>query len=349
MAQLDETQLRRKKTTLEEYEKKLKELKVEKVYHDPDGNAVSIDFSKDDYRTCTRKIETLSEKDKTVAATYLRKIYNIQTRFDNFLQKHAIKDKKSLKEITDIIIHMSAVEIAPIPKIVDRLKKEYPDEQSIGKVLVRKIIANNVLAIKERREEVKYDFSDIELSYKKARLLELQGLYEFTKESYYRDELSHQLRNMLSILDNIKKEVEGDSLEINMNIQQTLNVHLQQEDFKSLNIFQMVLAKVSGRLGLNPAYFMAKLEQSIYSKYNSQISGINAFRENNKTNMESEFIFLSDTVEISNLEQKAIAQQKENTKLLEKNTLTSPPIPAEDNTIVEKFKQSLLDGLKKKK
>lgn len=126
--------------------------------------------------------------------------------------------------------------------------------------------------IKELQEEYKRDYSTIRLTHKRSRLEELNELYQDRKHLYTLTKSTESYRLLLITLDQIKKEVEGDLLvvqgNIDVNIETTINIHIQQEVIKSLAIKDIILYRVAARLGKNPMYLINRLHNSFYSKFN---------------------------------------------------------------------------------
>lgn len=125
--------------------------------------------------------------------------------------------------------------------------------------------------IKERQEEYKQDFSNVRLGHKRSRLDELSWLYDETKERYDRTRERTEMKFMRELLDQIKKEVEGDVVtiqgDIKATIEHTLDAHINQEIFPELSINEIIVSRVAGRLGLNPLYLLYKLQNSMYSSF----------------------------------------------------------------------------------
>jgi len=75
---------------------------------------------------------------------------------------------------------------------------------------------------------------------------------------------------LISLLESIKKEVEGDIVingKIEVNVEQTINMQIQQQIFKDLNITSLVLARVAAKHNVDPVKLMTKLALSQYAKF----------------------------------------------------------------------------------
>jgi hypothetical protein len=127
--------------------------------------------------------------------------------------------------------------------------------------------------IREKQEWYKKNYSDVRLGYKRSRLDELSWMYTSAKIKYNGGNRSNDTgRLMVSILQQIKAEVEGDidirvSGSIDMNIEHTLSVHVRHELMKSLNINSLIISRVALKLGLNPIILMNRLQSSYYKKF----------------------------------------------------------------------------------
>ncbi len=127
--------------------------------------------------------------------------------------------------------------------------------------------------ITEKIEIHKREYSDIRLGVKRSRLEELVWLYNETKEQFKITKSKFHADIMIKLLEQVRKEAEGDKLTIDgnfdVNIESTVNVHLQQEVFKEINLAQLILGRVAARSGIDPMDLVASLQSSYYSKFNN--------------------------------------------------------------------------------
>lgn len=128
--------------------------------------------------------------------------------------------------------------------------------------------------ITQRIDKFKAEFSDIRLGVKRGRLEELVYLYLSMKEKYEQTQTTFIHKSLLANLEQIRKEVEGDSLRVvgnlELKIEADINQHLKQEVFKSVNINQIIIGRVASRIGVSSAKLIQTLTESFYSS----ISGI---------------------------------------------------------------------------
>lgn len=192
--------------------------------------------------------------------------------------------------------------------------------------------------IKEKQEEYKKGYEGIRLGYKRSRLEEYSlatiNLNQRLENNWNREDY----KLWLQTLEAIRKEVEGDRLtidgELNIKIEETLNYHIYQETLQQLNINQLVVSKIAGRLNMSPLNLMFKLEHSFYHKLN----GFNYRNENDPIEYPSHIIYNFD--EIKQKHEQLKQREIEEAKII-KEDLKS------DNIVNEK-KQALLDIIKRK-
>lgn len=130
---------------------------------------------------------------------------------------------------------------------------------------------DNIDKINERQAEFKRDFGDIRLGYKKSRLEELSYLYQTRRDLYSNAKKLDDSKELRAILEQVRKEVEGDSLTINGNLHVQHEIRIQQQIneqlMKGLNIKALIVARVAAKLGLDPLILQYKLINSYYAKF----------------------------------------------------------------------------------
>lgn len=140
----------------------------------------------------------------------------------------------------------------------------------IGFNSVNEFYKRHVEKITELQREYEQSHSDVRLSKRRARLDELSWLYSKTKHKYLEGESREDAKLMQSLLESIKKEVDGDIVingKIQVDIEHTINVQVQQEMLKEFNLTAYIIAKIAGRLNVNPMYITARLARSMYAKF----------------------------------------------------------------------------------
>ena len=130
---------------------------------------------------------------------------------------------------------------------------------------------DNIDSINARQEEFKTDYAPVRLGYKRSRLDELNYLYQTRKDIYKKSLKLEDGKEMRGTLDQIRKEVEADTLTINgklsidheLRIQQQVNTELM----KGINIKALVLSRVAAKLQINPVVLQYQLINSYYAKF----------------------------------------------------------------------------------
>lgn len=135
----------------------------------------------------------------------------------------------------------------------------------------------HVNTISELIEKHKREYSDIRLGVKRSRLEELVYLYNELKDKFKVGKSREDVRVMLTLIEQVRKEVEGDSIRIDgnldINVESTVNIHLQQEVFKEISLAQIILGRVASRAGIDGVMLIKSLQDSYYSRFN-KILGI---------------------------------------------------------------------------
>lgn len=129
----------------------------------------------------------------------------------------------------------------------------------------------NIEKITELQEEYTKNFSNIRLGYKRSRLDEFSWLYQETKDQYNKSKSKEDRKFLKELLEAIKKEVEGDLIriegDIQMNIEATLNVHIQKEVMRRLPIHEIIITRLAAKTGINPLMMIYRLQKSYYAKF----------------------------------------------------------------------------------
>ena len=127
------------------------------------------------------------------------------------------------------------------------------------------------------RSQWNQDLQDVPLTSKRSRLEKLSYLYheisgdfENCKTPVLKSNLSKELRG---ILDQARKEVEGEELKLtidgNIDVNATLNVAMSSSRLlHGLTVNQLIISRVAARLKLPSQYLIDRLAHSYYAKYN---------------------------------------------------------------------------------
>lgn len=125
--------------------------------------------------------------------------------------------------------------------------------------------------INEKIKAHQTGFADIRLGVKRSRLEEYCWIYNESKTKYQRVASREDLKVMITVLDKIKDETEGAQVNVNVSgqvdIEVAVNQHVQREVMKGLSMRQLIIGRVAGRMGSNPAILIDRLTKSYYSKF----------------------------------------------------------------------------------
>lgn len=124
--------------------------------------------------------------------------------------------------------------------------------------------------IKEKQELHKAGHDDMRLSHKRSRLEELCKMYNLFSRKTWETHGLKEGEMALKILKDIKAEVEGDIVlngSVDINIEATVNTHMQKEALKHITIRQIIIGRVAARVGASPEKLISQLSQSYYTRF----------------------------------------------------------------------------------
>lgn len=138
--------------------------------------------------------------------------------------------------------------------------------------VVRRFALKNKEKIAMLRQKYEEDYSDMSIGVKRSRLERLSYLLSDRMQIYERHHKLEDSRELRAILDAARKEVEGDVLKLDISgkidIEATLTMEFQGKVLNRMLINQIILSRVSARLGVSPVMLMNRLVNSYYSKFN---------------------------------------------------------------------------------
>jgi hypothetical protein len=141
----------------------------------------------------------------------------------------------------------------------------------ISKTALERFRVKHIATIKELQDAYKKDHSNVRLGIKRSRLDQLSYLYSDRLEIYNRTKSEKDYKLLLTTLAEIRREVEGDKLVIDGNLQiqaeVSINSHLFSTVMSGLVITDIVLARLAASQGIDPKYFISKFHSSYYSKF----------------------------------------------------------------------------------
>ena len=119
----------------------------------------------------------------------------------------------------------------------------------------------NVEYIAELREKYAGDHSNVRLGHKRSRLDELTYMYQTRKQKYDGSSSRDDENQLLKIVEQIRKEIEGNKLTIDGSLS------VQNEIGKYLNINDLIVSRLCARLKVNPKLILHRLHNSYYRKF----------------------------------------------------------------------------------
>jgi len=139
----------------------------------------------------------------------------------------------------------------------------------INKVTLSAFYNRNLKEIEALRNKYALDFSDVTLTKKRSRLDKLSVMFYTYFNKWSKDNRLEYARELRALIEQIRKEVEGE--QININVQGKIDVDLTLEVNKTLNeayqrvpVNNLILAMVAAKRGIDPTKIMAQLTSSYY-------------------------------------------------------------------------------------
>lgn len=163
----------------------------------------------------------------------------------------------------------------------------------------------NLEKITELQTEYTKNFTNVRLGYKRSRLDEYSWLYQETKEQYMNSKSREDKKFMKDLLESIKREVEGDLIrvegDIQMNIEHTLNVHINREVMRRLPIHEIIITRLAAKTGINPLMMLYRLQKSYYAKFTGYAPlAPGETQDNLTTEYPSAFVYDLDKLQVMN-------------------------------------------------
>lgn len=156
-----------------------------------------------------------------------------------------------------------------IPEVVKILGED--NGIAIDEDDVKKVLKQNIVEIERKREEYRNKITDVRLYNKRPRLDELGWMYSKMKARYIALNSIDAYNCMLRTLEQIRKEAEGDILNINgaldVNIEVTIQNHIQKEILRTINLKEVILGRVAARMNFDLGKLIAGLHNSYYAKF----------------------------------------------------------------------------------
>lgn len=143
---------------------------------------------------------------------------------------------------------------------------------------VNRFFHDNTTKIRELRVKIREDYDDLSIGIKRSRLEKLDYLLQSLYEDFEKAAGSSKVqlsREIRGIIDQARKEVEGDELKLTVNgridIQATIEAEVRRTNLlQNLTINQIVLSRICNRSDNTLSYnqMVNRLAYSFYSKFN---------------------------------------------------------------------------------
>ena len=181
--------------------------------------------------------------------------------------------KKALTPYEEDVVELLG-RLFTVPEVVKIMWEDNGIETREGDVL--DIMKKHIGEIERRREDFRNRVLDVRLYNKRPRLEELAWMYSRLKSRYILLNGTEVANTMLRVLEQIRKEAEGDVININgaidINIDATIQNHIAKEAFKTINLKEIILGRIAARMNYDVKKLVAGLHNSYYANF-VEISG----------------------------------------------------------------------------
>lgn len=211
---------------------------------------------------------------------------------------------------------------------------------TISRQILSNFYKDNLDEINRLKEKHQRDYSHLRLTTKTSRLEELTFLYGKSKSRYEMTNNREDHKVLVSTLESIRKEVEGDKLliegSIDLKVQQQVNETIKHQLLNGLTLKEIIIGRLSQRLNLPADRLINNLNKSYYAKLNRLINDAD---DVDYEELEKPSDFTYDFEKIKQVQQK---EKEEEKKLL----LVGNVVDDEEKKRRELVKQRLLEKLK---
>jgi hypothetical protein len=227
-----------------------------------------------------KKTEHLGEKEREK----FERLKALYFRINNNLTKQKrLAFGKKMGRIPDVLKDGSILEVRKV-ELLELFGKMY-DIADVLKIVNMEwgipINHQNLMGFKVKYQDDirklvdihKTSYHNIRLGIKKSRLEELSYIYKKAKETWTDANKREDLKVLLTILEQIRKEAEGDKLtiegKVDISYEHNINDHLMKEVFATTNLKEIILGRVAAKMGVNPVRLMFSLQNSYYKKFSN--------------------------------------------------------------------------------
>jgi len=246
------------------------------IHPDDASETIEIDLI-NAYPSMRNKIMHLSEKEQSKIKEKWGKIQSLKSKKGRL---KIIWSQKKYKGKNNGVIDIRASQILDlfgqwytIDEVYKTVVSDWGYEEITRDELYRFSVANK-LKIAKLREKWENGFNDHFITKKRGRVQTLSYLLQTQSELYKTENYPlSRSREIRGIVEQVRKEIEGDkiALEINgqINIDLTLQLNKSMKKIaQQLSINRIIVGLVAARMGTNPERLITMLERSFYSKYN---------------------------------------------------------------------------------
>lgn len=227
-----------------------------------------------------------------------------------------------------------------IDEIISISKKDWGKSQYTKEVLAS-FYKENFDEINAQREKHKQDFNHLRLSHKTSRLEELTWMYNKMKLKYERSASREDHRVLLQTIDSIRKEIEGDRLtiegNIDLTIQEEVNSQIRNEILRGLPLREIIIGRLAARLNTSPRELVKDMCSSYYARFNRLLGGVEeATIQETSYPSEQEYDF--EFIKNVNDEREKVEKKQ----LIESQTKSEETIVSDNskNLLLERLKQN---------
>lgn len=319
------------------YKKKIKDKRIE----------IDLASSKDKVKSILN-FSSLSQKEKD-------EILKINNEIILLIQTAVLHKKRAFGDNRVLLTEAGFVadELSGVTPIILDLSGRFYKPEEIHRVLcedfeitfvtvnqIKNVVKDNLSKIKSLQEEYQKDYSDVRLAYKRSRLEELQQMYNNRKSQYNKNNYNREdEKALLGLLESIKKEIQGDMVinaNVNLQIEEKSNFFIEQEMLKNLNISMFVLARICGRMNVNPNLVLSRLAHSRYAQFSGYSEkGLSPTAATDPIDYASNIVYNWPQIEAQNEE-----RVKEEKVLAQLPEIESPKVL----TLKDKLKKRLKDA-----
>ena len=246
-----------------------------------DGRTINIGRVKSDL---IRDMEGLPDKEQEKFLKLKKQYYKVQGQANaqKRLAFNIASGKKSATNWTSILDTRKADVIAlfgrlfTVPEAHKIIVTDW--KMPVGRETLSRFRKENALEIDKAIEEYKSKYTDVRLGHKRSRLEELSWIYDMLKDKFKDLKSREDARAMIAIIEQIRKEIDGDELKINLEgnikVQEVINIQIQKELMNGIGLRQIIIGRVAAKMGLPTEVLINSLTRSYYNKMSGALDAV---------------------------------------------------------------------------